>query len=81
MADLMKKLETIAREHQGEKIVGVRVKLGALSHISSDHFREHFEEAAAGTSWQGAQLEVEISEDPREPHAHDVILLSVGLED
>jgi len=81
MADFMKKLETIASEHQGERIVGVRVKLGALSHISADHFREHFDEAAVGTAWQGVQMEIESSGDPHEPYAQDVVLVSVDVEE
>ena len=32
--------------------------LGAFSHISADHFREHFEEATVGHVAEGTQLDV-----------------------
>ena len=39
---LMAKLDALAREQQDSRIKRVRVWLGALSHFSADHFREHF---------------------------------------
>ncbi len=81
MADFMKKLEAIAGEHQGERFVGVRVKLGALLHLSADHFREHFDDAAAGTQWDGVRLDIETSNDPHEPYAQDLVLDSVDVEE
>ena len=40
------------------------MKLGALAHISPDHFREHFEHGACGTIAEGARLTIEIGHDP-----------------
>ena len=45
MADLLRKIEQLAKDADADKVTAVKVKLGALSHITPDHFREHFEEA------------------------------------
>ena len=49
MADLLRKVERIAEEHGRGRIVRLTVRLGALSHFSPSHFREHFDRASAGT--------------------------------
>ena len=50
ITDLMWKIDAIAREQGARRVVGVKVRLGAFSHISPAHFREHFEAAATGRS-------------------------------
>jgi hypothetical protein len=45
MADLMRKLDAIAREQYPAKIIDVTIKLGALAHVSAQHLREHFVQA------------------------------------
>jgi hydrogenase nickel incorporation protein HypA/HybF len=52
--DLMRKIAAIAHKQSARRVVGVKMTLGALSHISPDHFREHFEAAATGTIAQDA---------------------------
>lgn len=79
--DLMRKVKEIAARHQAKKVASVRVLLGALSHISPEHFREHFEEAAVGTVADGAELEIVLNPDPNDPHAQDILLDSVDVED
>ena len=79
--DLIKKIETIAKKNNASKITQAKVRLGALSHISADHFREHFVEATAGTVAQGAKLNIEIATDITDPHAQDILLISVGVDD
>jgi hydrogenase nickel incorporation protein HypA/HybF len=78
--DLMHKIESVARDHGGKKILSVKVRLGALAHISPGHFREHFMEASAGTLAAGARLEVEQLSDQSDPHAQDIMLESVEVE-
>lgn len=80
MADLFRKIEKISQENGGSKIVGVKVKLGALSHITPDHFAEHFEEFSKGTSAEGADLEVEQLDDTKDPNAQDILLDSVKVD-
>jgi len=64
MDDLVRKLETVAREEGGRHVRSVRVRLGALSHFTPEHFREHFEDATRGTLAEGAQVEAELGTDP-----------------
>ena len=80
MADLFSKIEHISQDNDGSKIVGVTVKLGALSHITPDHFAEHFEEFAKGTPAEGAKLSVIQLEDQKDPNAQDILLDSVEVE-
>lgn len=79
LKDLLHKIETIARENNSDRIGCVKVKLGALAHISPEHFREHFDRAVVGTPIQGARLEIEKMTDLSDPHAQDIILDSVEL--
>ncbi len=79
--DLMRKIAVLAAEQGAAKVTGVRVKLGALAHISPDHFREHFEDAAIGTVAEGAQLVVDLNPDETDPHAQDILLDSVEVEE
>ena len=79
--DLIKKIESVAQGKHADKVVGVKVKLGALSHISIDHFREHFRDRSYGTLAQGAELDIDVSGDIHDPHAQDIYLESVKIED
>ena len=78
MADLVRKLEEVARE-EGGRIAAVRVRLGALSHLTEAHFREHFEEATRGTAAEGAAVEAVEDPDTAAAHAQGVLLESVEL--
>ena len=80
MMDLLHKIEALARENGGTRVDGVEVWLGALSHISAAHFREHFERETAGTPAAGAELSLVVSDDPGHPQAQDIVLRSVSLE-
>ena len=77
---LLNKLESIAKEQKAKRIVSVKIKLGALSHISADHFRGHFEEGTSGSLAEGARLEIETSADINDPHAQQILLESVEVE-
>lgn len=77
--DLMKKIITLAEDNQAEGISRVTVQLGALSHISGDHFREHFEEAATGTMAEKASLEIIEEKDIHAPDAQDILLKDIEI--
>lgn len=81
MANLMKKILSIADKEGSKKVLGVKVKLGALSHISPDHFRGHFVEAACGTVAEGARIDVEVLTDINDPNAQEILLDSVEVEE
>ncbi len=80
MDDLMRKLESAAAAEGARRVTRIRVRLGALSHFSPEHFREHFEDAARGTIAEGATVEATSEHDPTEPGAQSVLLESVDVE-
>ena len=51
-----------------------------FSHLSAEHFREHFAVEARDTAAAGATLEIETSDDFDNPAAQHVRLESVDLE-
>ncbi|MBM3822639.1 MAG: hydrogenase maturation nickel metallochaperone HypA [Verrucomicrobia bacterium] len=57
------------------------MRLGALCHISPEHFREHFNEAAVGTVADGAELEILFNPNPNDAKAQDILLDSVDVEE
>jgi hydrogenase nickel incorporation protein HypA/HybF len=61
-------------------VTRVVVQLGALSHFTPEHFREHFVDASRGTVAQGAEVVATLNDDISAPHANDVLLESVELE-
>lgn len=80
MNDLMRKITALADAENATRVTGVRVWLGALSHLSADHFREHFAEASRNTSVEGAELDIAESADINDPNAQEIILLSIEVE-
>jgi hydrogenase nickel incorporation protein HypA/HybF len=80
MRDLMQKITAEARAEGGSRVTRIRVRLGALSHLTEEHFREHFEDASRGTVAEGAAVEAELGIDPTDPHAQDVVLESIEVE-
>jgi hydrogenase nickel incorporation protein HypA/HybF len=79
MQDLMEKIDAEAHAAGAARVTRVRVRLGALSHFTPDHFREHFEDAARGTCAEGAVVETESRTDPTEPEAQGVVLESLDV--
>lgn len=80
MKDLMAKICGVVEAHEARRAVGVNVWLGALSHMSKDHFSEHYVEAAKGTPAEGARLSIELSDDIDDPHAQDILLRDIDVE-
>ena len=80
MNDLMRTIESQARAEDARRVTRIRVRLGALSHFSPAHFREHFEDASRGTVAEGAEVIAEVRVDPTEPEAQGVVLESIDVE-
>lgn len=78
--DLMEKIEQVARQNNARKITAVEVVIGALAGISPDHLREHFVHAAAGTSAEGAEMRISVSEDELAEDAFAIRLQAVEVE-
>jgi len=80
MDDLMAKIESEAQAAGASRVTRVRVRLGALSHFTEEHFREHFADAARGGVAEGAEVETELRADPTEPEAQGVVLEEIDVE-
>ena len=80
MDDLMRKIESQALAEGAVRVTRICVRLGALSHFTPAHFREHFEDASRGTLAAGARVEAEVRTDPTEPEAQGVVLESIDVE-
>ena len=78
--DLVRRIEAIAAAEGGGRITRIRVRLGALSHFTPEHFREHFDDSAAGTVAEGADVEAELATDPTASDAQGVVLESIDIE-
>ncbi|HAC33576.1 MAG TPA: hydrogenase nickel incorporation protein HypA [Gammaproteobacteria bacterium] len=79
IADLMRKIDQVAQQENAERVVSVQVWLGALSHISADHFREHFVEGARGSLAEDAQIKVTESQDVDHQNAQDILLKGIEV--
>lgn len=80
MADVLRKVEEVARAEGGARVTRISVRLGALSHFDPEHFREHFDDAATGTLAAGAAVDAVASDDLDAPDAAGVVLVSVEVE-
>lgn len=79
--NLIDKVNDIARQQPGGRITGIKVRLGALAHISAEHFREHFDNETQDSVLEGVALDVEELTDPHDPLAQEILLESVDFED
>ncbi|MGI4993526.1 hydrogenase/urease maturation nickel metallochaperone HypA [Halobacteriovorax sp. GFR7] len=78
--NLIGKIETLANENKASKVTRVKVTLGALSHISAEHFKDHFYEGVRGTVAQDAKLDIVKLSDTSHPQAEEIILDSIDVE-
>jgi hydrogenase nickel incorporation protein HypA/HybF len=79
--DVVHRIDDLARSTGARRATRVRIWLGALSHLSAEHFRAHYEIEARDTAAAGAILDIETSADPDNPNAQYVCLESVALDD
>jgi hydrogenase nickel incorporation protein HypA/HybF len=77
--DLVAKVEQVALENDATRVVRIKVKLGALSHFTPEHFAEHWVDAATGTIAEDCQIEAELSDDLTDPNAQGVVLEDVEI--
>jgi hydrogenase nickel incorporation protein HypA/HybF len=80
MRDLMRKVDEIARAEGAARVVKVDVWLGALSHMSAAHFREHFAQCAGNTIAEGASLDIAVSDDVNDANAQSIMLRGIDVE-
>jgi hydrogenase nickel incorporation protein HypA/HybF len=80
MQDVVARIEELARAERATRVTRVAVRLGALSHFTPGHFREHFEHAARGTLAEGAAVDAQLDADTGDPRAQGVVLELVEVE-
>jgi hydrogenase nickel incorporation protein HypA/HybF len=80
MADLMRQIAEVAKAEHARRVTAVSVWLGALTHISAEHFTEHFERAAIGTLAESAKLSLAVSDNVKDVNSQDILLESVEVE-
>jgi hydrogenase nickel incorporation protein HypA/HybF len=80
MRDLVDRIDELAAAEEATAVTRIEVRLGALSHFTPRHFREHFEDAARGTRAEGAEVEATLSDDTSDADAAGVVLETIELE-
>jgi hydrogenase nickel incorporation protein HypA/HybF len=80
MEDLIRKIVGVVHENGGARVSRIAVRLGALSHFTPEHFREHFADASRGTPAEGAEVDAVLEQDVQAPNATGVVLESVEVE-
>jgi hydrogenase nickel incorporation protein HypA/HybF len=80
MRDLVRHIVSVAEAEGASNVTHVDVQLGALSHFTPEHYREHYADATRGTIAEGAAVDATVSHDPGDVRAADVVLLGLELE-
>jgi hydrogenase nickel incorporation protein HypA/HybF len=80
IADLLRRIDLIAKAEKARRITGLSIRLGALSHLSAEHFIEHFTRASAGTIAEGARLRLSLAAEIDDDNAHNILIESIEME-
>jgi hydrogenase nickel incorporation protein HypA/HybF len=81
MRDLVRRIVGVAESEGATGVTKVSVRLGALSHFTPEHFREHFSDSSRGTIAEGAVVDAVLDTSTTDPNAQGVLLESVELEE
>jgi hydrogenase nickel incorporation protein HypA/HybF len=81
MRDLVRRIVGVAESEGATGVTKVSVRLGALSHFTPEHFREHFRDSARGTIAEGAVVEAVLETSTTDANAQGVVLESVQVEE
>ena len=79
MADLVQKVVAVTEAEDATSVARIHVRLGALSHFTPEHFREHWVDATRGTVAEGAEVDATLDTDLEGEAARGVLLESVEL--
>jgi hydrogenase nickel incorporation protein HypA/HybF len=74
---LLEKVVEVARANGLERVRRVRLWVGAFAHLSEDQLRARWALASAGTVAEGSTLDLEVSDDPTDPRAQEIVLQSL----
>ena len=79
MDDLVAKVVAVAEAEGATSVARIRVRLGALSHFTPEHFVEHWQDASRDTVAEGAQVDATMDDDLAGEAAQGVVLESVEV--
>jgi len=79
MKDLVAKVIAVARAEDAKSVTRIRVRLGALSHFTPEHFVEHWTDASHGTIAEGAEVDAMMDQALTGEAAQGVVLESVEV--
>jgi hydrogenase nickel incorporation protein HypA/HybF len=79
MDDLVRKVIAVAKSERATRVVRIHVRLGALSHFTPEHFREHWVDASRGTLADGADVDATLDTELEGEAAQGVVLESVEV--
>jgi hydrogenase nickel incorporation protein HypA/HybF len=79
MDDLVRKVLAVAEAESATSVTRIRVRLGALSHFTPEHFAAHWVDASRGTVAEGATVEATMDDDLEGEAAQGVVLESVEV--
>lgn len=79
MKDIVAKLDELSEQYKDREIKAISIKLGALSHISPEHFREHFDHACMDKPYKAADLKIEACSDESDPLAQEIVLENIEI--
>jgi hydrogenase nickel incorporation protein HypA/HybF len=77
MEDLVRKVLAVADAEGASGVAQIRVRLGALSHFTPEHFAEHWVDASRGTLAEGAAVDATFDTELSGETAQGVVLESV----
>jgi len=80
MDDLLGKVLAVADAEGAHSVTRIRVRLGALSHFTPEHFVGHWVDASRGTAAEGARVEATMDDDLEGEAAQGVVLESVEVD-
>ena len=79
MDDLVRKVLAVAEAEGATSVARIRVRLGALSHFTPEHFAEHWVDATRGTLAAGADVDATLDDDATADAAQGVVLEAVEV--
>lgn len=79
LRDLVRKVNEVAASHGSPRVTCVRLRLGALCHVTPALLQERWPEVSGSTPAAAARLEIEASDDLRDSLADQVVIRSVDL--
>ncbi|MGA8543507.1 MAG: hydrogenase/urease maturation nickel metallochaperone HypA [Thermoplasmata archaeon] len=81
LKDLRRKLLEITQREGNPPVRRVRLRVGALSHVTPESLQRRWPEVVDGTSARGALLEVEVADDAADPSAQSIRLVELTVDD